>query len=70
MAEHPEFAELCDRLGVTFIGPSAATMRRIGDKIEAKRLAESVGVAVAPWSKGPVESGRRRAGTRPRSAIR
>ncbi len=56
VAEHPAFAELCERLGVAFIGPSAETMRRIGDKIEAKRVAEAVGVPVAAWSGGPVET--------------
>src|SRR4051812_9071536 len=55
VAEHPDFAELCERLGVTFIGPSAAAMRALGDKIGSKLLAEQVGVPVAPWSQGPVE---------------
>ncbi|MET8424999.1 biotin carboxylase N-terminal domain-containing protein [Nocardia sp. NPDC004860] len=56
VAEDPAFAELCDRLGVTFIGPSATAMRALGDKIGAKLLAEQVGVPVAAWSRGPVES--------------
>ena len=56
VAEHPAFAELCSRLGVTFIGPSADVMRALGDKIGAKLLAEKVGVPVAPWSGGPVTS--------------
>jgi acetyl/propionyl-CoA carboxylase alpha subunit/acetyl-CoA carboxylase carboxyltransferase component len=55
VAEDPAFAELCDRLGVTFIGPSAAAMRQLGDKIGSKLLAEEVGVPVAPWSRGAVE---------------
>ncbi|WP_363326278.1 biotin carboxylase N-terminal domain-containing protein [Haloactinopolyspora sp.] len=54
VAEDPAFAELCDEVGVTFIGPSAAAMRRLGDKIGAKLLAEEVGVPVAPWSRGEV----------------
>jgi len=56
VAEDPAFAELCARLGIVFIGPSAQAMRRLGDKIEAKLMAERVGVPVAPWSGGPVES--------------
>ena len=36
--------------------PDAGVMRALGDKIEAKRLAERAGVPVAPWSGGPVES--------------
>ena len=54
VAEDPTFAELCERIGVTFIGPPADVMRRLGDKIAAKLLAEEVGVPVAEWSRGPV----------------
>jgi biotin carboxylase len=54
VSEKAEFAELCDRLGITFIGPSAEVMRRLGDKIESKRLAEQAGVPLAAWSGGPV----------------
>src|SRR6478735_2765718 len=56
VAEDPAFAELCEKTGVTFVGPSAEAMRRLGDKIGAKLLAEEVGVPVAPWSRGAVES--------------
>ena len=56
VAEHPAFAELCERLGIVFVGPDADVMRALGDKIEAKRLAEQAGVPVAAWSGGPVES--------------
>src|SRR6478672_11634326 len=56
VAEDPAFAELCDRIGVTFIGPSAEAMRRLGDKIGAKLLAEEVGVPVAPWSGGALDT--------------
>src|SRR3954452_21121764 len=56
VAEDPGFAELCGRIGVTFIGPSPEAMRKLGDKIGAKLLAEEVGVPVAPWSRGPVEN--------------
>lgn len=56
VAERPEFADLCDRLGVTFIGPSGDVMRTLGDKIGAKLLAESADVPVAPWSGGAVDS--------------
>ena len=55
VAEDPAFAELCGRLGVTFIGPSAEAMRQLGDKIGAKLLAEEAGVPVAPWSRGAVD---------------
>ncbi|MDG4825691.1 biotin carboxylase N-terminal domain-containing protein [Asanoa sp. WMMD1127] len=54
VAEDPAFAELCEKLGVTFVGPSAEAMRKLGDKIGAKLIAEEVGVPVAPWSRGEV----------------
>jgi acetyl/propionyl-CoA carboxylase alpha subunit/acetyl-CoA carboxylase carboxyltransferase component len=54
VSEKAEFVELCDRLGITFIGPPAEVMRRLGDKIESKRLAEQTGVPLAAWSGGPV----------------
>ncbi|SDI19565.1 Acetyl/propionyl-CoA carboxylase, alpha subunit [Actinokineospora alba] len=56
VAEDPAFASLCEEVGVTFVGPSPDAMRKLGDKIGAKLIAEEVGVPVAPWSRGPVES--------------
>ncbi|KPM55427.1 acetyl-CoA carboxylase [Frankia sp. R43] len=56
VAEDPAFAELCERIGVTFVGPSADAMRRLGDKIGAKLIAEEVGLPVAPWSRGAVDT--------------
>jgi acetyl/propionyl-CoA carboxylase alpha subunit/acetyl-CoA carboxylase carboxyltransferase component len=56
VAEDPAFAELCEKIGVTFIGPCAGAMRALGDKIGAKLIAEEVGVPVAPWSRGAVET--------------
>ncbi|MFI7703956.1 biotin carboxylase N-terminal domain-containing protein [Nonomuraea sp. NPDC049480] len=54
VAEDPAFAELCEKIGITFIGPSAEAMRSLGDKIGAKLIAEEAGVPVAPWSRGEV----------------
>ena len=56
VAEDAGFAELCERIGVTFIGPSPEAMRRLGDKIGSKLIAEEVGVPVAPWSRGGVDT--------------
>jgi acetyl/propionyl-CoA carboxylase alpha subunit/acetyl-CoA carboxylase carboxyltransferase component len=56
VAEQPEFAELCERLGVTFIGASPAAMRALGDKIASKRLAEGLGIPVVPWAGAPTAS--------------
>jgi acetyl/propionyl-CoA carboxylase alpha subunit/acetyl-CoA carboxylase carboxyltransferase component len=43
-------------MGIIFIGPDAAAMRLLGDKISSKLLAERAQVAVVPWSAGPVET--------------
>ncbi|MFN7955596.1 MAG: carboxyl transferase domain-containing protein [bacterium] len=56
IAEQVEFAELCEHLGIVFIGPPSHAMRVLGDKIEAKRIAERCGIPVVPWSAGAVET--------------
>jgi acetyl/propionyl-CoA carboxylase alpha subunit/acetyl-CoA carboxylase carboxyltransferase component len=56
VGERPEFVELCERKGVTFIGPDSGAMRRLGDKINAKRLAEQAGIPTVPWGGTPVPS--------------
>ncbi len=56
VAEDASFVDVCTRLGITFIGPSAEAMRKLGDKIGSKLIAEEVGVPVAPWSRGGVET--------------
>lgn len=56
VAEDPAFSALCERLGVTFIGASAKAMRKLGDKISAKLIAEEAGMPVAAWSRGPVST--------------
>jgi acetyl-CoA carboxylase biotin carboxylase subunit len=40
LAENPHFAEVCRSCNIEFIGPSVEAMRRVGDKVEAKRLAK------------------------------
>ncbi len=56
LAEHAAFADLCSEMGIVFIGPSGDVMRRLGDKIAAKRLAEQSQIPVIPWSNGAVET--------------
>ena len=55
VSEEPEFVELCERLGVVHIGPSAKAMRALGDKVRAKKLAEEIGVPTTPWGGLTVE---------------
>ncbi|AEA23811.1 Biotin carboxylase., Propionyl-CoA carboxylase [Pseudonocardia dioxanivorans CB1190] len=54
VSERADFVALCERLGITFVGPSSQVMHRLGDKIESKLLAAQVGVPMAAWSGGPV----------------
>ncbi len=55
-SERPEFAELCARLGLVFIGPDSESMRRLGDKIAAKQLAQHIGVPAIPWGGSSADS--------------
>ncbi len=55
VAESPEFVERVNEAGMIFLGPTAAAMRALGDKITSKSLAESAGVPVAPWSESALK---------------
>ena len=48
LSESPEFAEACKAAGITFIGPTPETMRRLGNKVAARNLAIEIGVPVVP----------------------
>jgi biotin carboxylase len=67
VAEDIAFAELCARLNLTFIGPPPTAMRTLGDKVEAKLLAEKVGVPQSPTT--TAMSGRRECETAPFSGV-
>ncbi len=48
LSENPDFVDACTQAGITFIGPSADTMRALGDKASARRVAIQAGVPVIP----------------------
>ncbi|MEO9630204.1 MAG: pyruvate carboxylase [Sulfitobacter sp.] len=48
LSENPEFVDACEQNGITFIGPRAETMRALGDKASARRVAMEAGVPVIP----------------------
>jgi Biotin carboxylase len=52
VAEQAAFADLCQEMGIVFIGPDGDVMRRVGDKIASKLMAEQADIPVAPWSGG------------------
>ena len=55
LAENAEFAETCAASGITFIGPTAAQIRVMGDKASARKAMAEVGVPIVPGTPGPVE---------------
>ena len=56
LAENPQLAEICGRRGITFIGPSAHVMRRMGDKIAARTAMMEVGIPVIPGSNASLKN--------------
>jgi len=54
LSENYEFAEMLEAHGIEFIGPTPEHIRRMGDKVEAKRTAKSLGIPVIPGSEGEI----------------
>ena len=48
LSENPDFVDACAANGITFIGPKAETMRALGDKASARKVAIAAGVPVIP----------------------
>ncbi len=48
LSENPDFVDACTAAGITFIGPKAETMRMLGDKASARKVAIAAGVPVIP----------------------
>ena len=56
LAENPVFAQACEDEGIEFIGPTAKMMNSLGDKIQSKLVANSVGVPTVPGKDAAIES--------------
>lgn len=56
LSENAEFAEICNNCGLTFIGPSAESMRLMGDKISARQTVTKAGVPILPGTTDAVKS--------------
>lgn len=50
LAENPQLAVACEDAGLVFVGPSASTIQRLGDKTIARNLAEEAGLPTIPGS--------------------
>jgi len=56
LAENPHFADVCASCNIKFIGPSARSIRAMGDKNSAREQARKAGVPVTPGSDGTVDT--------------
>src|SRR5215472_7154965 len=54
LSENADFAKACAQAGVTFIGPSADSIRRMGSKTAARTLAKSAGAPLVLGTESPV----------------
>ena len=56
LSENPELAEACKERGLTFIGPTAEVIHRMGDKTAAREAMQAAGLPVTPGSQGNLAS--------------
>lgn len=56
LAENPLLPDLCDQAGILFIGPGAENIRQMGDKNQARILAEKAGLPIVRGTKNPVDN--------------
>lgn len=52
LSENADFAEQCEKAGLLFIGPSADAIRKLGDKISFKNIAQKAGLPLIPGYQG------------------
>ncbi|MDQ3369027.1 MAG: acetyl-CoA carboxylase biotin carboxylase subunit [Myxococcota bacterium] len=57
LSENEDFADACAAAGITFIGPSADAMRKMGSKTEARKTVTAAGTPVVPGDNGPTGEG-------------
>lgn len=56
LSENWVFAKLCSKKGIKFIGPSQSTLKKLEDKVEAKKIAKNLGIPILPMSEGSISS--------------
>ncbi|MGB3331124.1 MAG: acetyl-CoA carboxylase biotin carboxylase subunit, partial [Thermomicrobiales bacterium] len=54
LAENADLAEICERVGITFIGPRPDVIQRMGNKAEARKVMKAAGVPLLPGTDGTV----------------
>lgn len=55
LSENAKFAEICEKCGITFIGPTGEMIRLMGDKAKAREMMIVAGVPVVPGSEGKID---------------
>ena len=56
LSENAKFAEIVGKHGIKFVGPSSEIISKMGDKIEAKRIAKKYGLPIIEGSEGGVKN--------------
>ncbi|MBI3398850.1 MAG: acetyl-CoA carboxylase biotin carboxylase subunit [Deltaproteobacteria bacterium] len=56
LSEKPSFAELCEKKGITFIGPTSQAIADMGDKVRAREMMKKAGVPIVPGSEGSLKN--------------
>ncbi len=55
LSEKPSFAELCEKKGITFIGPTSKAIANMGDKVKARKLMKKADVPIVPGCEGSLK---------------
>src|SRR5215211_7502673 len=56
LAENADFAQRVEESGLIFVGPQSDSIRLLGDKLAARRIAKHAGIPTVPGSDGPLDS--------------
>lgn len=55
LSENPKFPHLCEKKGITFIGPTSKTISDMGDKVQARKMMKKAGVPILPGTEDAVK---------------
>lgn len=55
LSENSDFVELCEEVGITFIGPLSSSIQKMGDKSTARETMKGAGVPIVPGTEGLIE---------------
>lgn len=56
LSENADFARACEAEGIVFVGPPSHVLEQMGDKLNAKSIAQKCGVPTIPGTKEPLKS--------------